>query len=79
MLPLITIYTLPDCVYCVKAKWYLKTFLPLYNIEDNLLTPTAKVYLEDLYSCKISTAPQIVIGGVYIGGYTDLVKWVDDM
>ena len=71
----IVIYTKLDCSYCVEAKSLLKN----NNIpfEEKLLDLnfTREYLLEEYPSAK--TFPVIVINEKYIGGYTELVNYMN--
>lgn len=69
------IYSKAVCPWCVKAK----ALLTEMNVEyEEILygTPRAlnKEVISEAVGRPISTVPQIVLDGVYIGGYTDLAK-----
>jgi len=72
----IEIYTLDYCPYCQKAKFFLKELnqefkeIPCDDNEDEMRVKLAKEY--NLPS--LATFPQIVIDGINIGGYSDLVE-----
>ena len=72
------IYTVPNCVYCVKAKELFK----LNNIEyiEVLLEKNefVKKVNEFIQGENLKTAPQITVTGKLIGGYTDLTYYLDN-
>jgi len=74
----IQIYSKPNCVYCTKAKALLnglnepfeeKMFGKDFNTPEELYEAIGK---------KVRTMPQIVIDGVSIGGYNQLVEYFTD-
>lgn len=72
----IIVYSKPDCPYCVKAKMLLKVKQHPYTesvIGKDILR-------EDFVSLfpDVRTVPLIVIDGVKIGGYDQLVEWFDN-
>lgn len=76
----IEIYTLSYCPYCAKAKEFfdLKN-LPYteYKLDGNEDEEFLK--LQKKFNIKGDvTAPQIIIDGNRIGGYTDLMRLVDE-
>lgn len=75
----IEFYTKPNCVYCVKARWHIQTFLPDWVVREEVLTDDVKQYLEDLYHISVKTVPQIIIGGKYVGGFTELVEYIENL
>jgi len=74
----IQIYSKPNCVYCDKAKSLLKGLNISYEEKmfgKDFNTP------EELYEAvgkQVRTMPQIVIDGVLIGGYNQLVEYYTD-
>ena len=66
----VTIYTKPNCPYCIEAKKLLqsKQGFAIYEIDIGNKPETAKMVKEELGP----TVPQIVMDGVYIGGYDQL-------
>lgn len=71
----IEIYTLDYCPYCQKAKFFLNEHnvkfkeIPCDDNEDEMRKKLTKDY--NLKS--LATFPQIIIDGVNIGGYSDLI------
>jgi|TARA_A100001011_G_scaffold41991_2_gene39675 glutaredoxin 3 len=70
------IYTRPDCVWCNKAK----ELLFKEGIEYNDYDINQKLLREELKSKApgIKTIPQIFKSGVRIGGYQDLVTYLEE-
>lgn len=75
----VEIYTLDYCPFCMKAKAFLENLNVDYdeiaceNDEDNM-----RQELTERFNLKeLATFPQIVIDGVNIGGYSDLVDKYD--
>lgn len=72
----VEIYTLDYCPYCQKAKFFLNEHnvkfkeIPCDDNEDEMRLKLTKEY--NLNS--LATFPQIIIDGVNIGGYSDLVE-----
>lgn len=73
-------YTREDCVFCMKAKDVIKNNpdmgfrLTEYDIEKHpAYKDTLKERLPD-----VKTIPQIWIAGKHIGGYEDLVDYIDE-
>lgn len=66
---MITIYSAEWCGYCTKAKEYLTAQNKKFSVVD----------VEEVYELPeefnmAGTLPQIFVDGVFIGGYTELVK-----
>lgn len=73
---MITIYTKPNCSYCVHAKEYMdKKNIP-YN-ELKLDEDFTRESLKDKYP-QVITYPVIVTEFEYIGGFVDLKNKYDD-
>lgn len=75
---MIEIYSKNNCVYCDKAKPLIAEKLgnyKEYNIEDE---PSRKAELLRRFP-HVKTVPQIVINGKLIGGYTDLLKYLEEV
>ncbi len=72
----IEIYTLDYCPFCQKAKFFLDDKkvkyeeIPCEDNEDKM----RKILTEKFNLKSLATFPQIVIDGVNIGGYTDLIE-----
>jgi glutaredoxin len=71
----IVIYTKPDCSYCVDAKSVLKNNNIPFEEKTLNLDFTREYLLEEYPSAK--TFPVIVINEKYIGGYTELVNYMN--
>ena len=72
-----TIYSKPDCGFCVKAKefmWGADIDYEEYTVGKDILWEEVK----SLTTNQITTVPQIWIDGNYIGGYNELVKWYSE-
>lgn len=73
-------YTREDCVFCMKAKDVIKNNpdmgfrLTEYDIEKH---PAHKDTLKERLP-DVKTIPQIWIAGKHIGGYEDLVDYIDE-
>lgn len=73
---LVKLYSKANCVFCLKAKQKLKEY-NLSFIEVSLDDPQNRaLLLEQAPNAK--TAPQIFVDGELIGGYNQLVEWLDN-
>jgi glutaredoxin len=72
----VTVYSKDDCPYCVKAK----TVLSLRNIKFTEKKIGVDVTREQLLEAipNARTVPQIVINGDSIGGYEQLLKYIEE-
>lgn len=72
----VEIYTLDYCPYCQKAKFFLnehKINFKEIKCDDN--EDEKRGELTEKYHLKnLATFPQIIIDGVNIGGYSDLIE-----
>ena len=71
-MPAVTIYTTESCVFCLRAKEYLRSKGIAYEEVDVTGDETARALLVERANGK-RTVPQIFVGKVHVGGYTDLV------
>lgn len=70
----ILIYSKPSCGYCEKAK----NFLRIRNIAFTESILGQDVITEDFVSMfpDVKSVPLIIVDGVKIGGYNELVEYV---
>ena len=69
----VTVYTTDSCVFCIRAKDYLRSMGVSYSEVDVTDDDAARADLTERSSGQ-RTVPQIFVGDVHIGGYTDLVR-----
>jgi glutaredoxin 3 len=69
----VTIYTTRSCVFCIRAKDYLRAKGVAYEEVDVTGDDDARRRLVE-QSHGRRTVPQIFVGDVHVGGYTDLVR-----
>ena len=75
----ISIITKDDCPWCVKAKDLLKSANRPYreiSIPNNLSREEFYELVEKYKTTK--TVPKIFDGKELIGGYEDLVEWIEN-
>lgn len=68
----ITIYSKPNCPYCVSAKQFLSSKGYMFEEKVVGVNATREELLEAAPNAR--TVPQIIINGNLIGGYDDLVR-----
>ena len=68
----VTIYTTSSCVFCLRAKEYLRSKGIPYEEVDVTGDEAARDQLVERANGQ-RTVPQIFVGDVHVGGYTDLV------
>lgn len=69
----VTIYTTSACVFCLRAKEFLRSRGVPYQEVDVTGDPEARARLVERSNGQ-RTVPQIFVGDVHVGGYTDLVR-----
>lgn len=72
----IVVWSKPQCPFCDKAKAKLDALHVNYEVK----MIGTDVQLEDLLEAVpgARSVPQIQINGENIGGYTDLLKYIED-
>jgi glutaredoxin 3 len=68
----VTIYTTESCVFCLRAKDYLRARGVAYEEVDVTGDDAARANLVERANGS-RTVPQIFVGDVHVGGYTDMV------
>ncbi len=69
----VVIYSTESCVFCLRAKEYLRSKGVPYQEVDVTGDDDARALLVERSNGQL-TVPQIFVGDVHIGGYTDLVR-----
>lgn len=72
----IEVYSKEDCAYCIRAKRLLES-MHLQYVEKKIGVDVTREQLLEI-APQARTAPQIVISGKVIGGYDDLVAYMDN-
>lgn len=73
---MITVYGKPNCPFCTKAKNLLDKRTLKYEYKDVSLEENMAA-LKEAYPLAKSV-PQIWIGGLHVGGYNQLVSYLED-
>ena len=73
---MVLVYSKNNCSFCDKAKELLKKHNYSYK-EKNIVVPDHRQELLTRLP-EVKTVPQIFIGSEYIGGYTELVKYLGE-
>ena len=68
----VTVYGTHQCPYCQMAKQLLAS--KGIAVEERYVDEDPDSYVEMLARSGRRTVPQIFVGEVHIGGYTDLVR-----
>ena len=68
----VTIYTTTACVFCLRAKEFLRSRGVSFREVDVSGDDDARERLIEQSNGR-RTVPQIFVGDVHVGGYTDLV------
>jgi len=69
------IYGAPGCRYCTAAKQLLDS-KKIANTYTDLTVGTNRVVLETKLGFQVTTVPQILVDGDYVGGFTELQKFL---
>lgn len=69
-------WTKDDCSYCVKAKEILKNLGITYEERKLGHGWTKEDLLKDVPTA--TKVPQIFLWGKHVGGYTDLLQYIED-
>tara|TARA_B100001778_G_C18108648_1_gene415150 strand:+ start:265 stop:552 length:288 start_codon:yes stop_codon:yes gene_type:complete len=75
------VYSKPNCPSCVKAKMLLKNKnIPFTEsiIGKDIQVETLMKEFELNNLPMPRTAPQIILHGKYVGGYEQLIQYIDD-
>ena len=72
----VVVYSKDNCAYCVQAKRLLESMRVPYTEKKIGVDVTREQLLEVAPNAR--TAPQIVINHEVIGGYTDLVEYIEN-
>ena len=76
MLKNVEIYSKSNCSFCDKAKYYFDQNDITYQEHNVEIPETFKILLERNPNAR--TMPQIFIDDKLIGGYTDLMEFVNE-
>ena len=73
-------YTKNFCIYCYKAKEVINNNPDMSFSVTEYNVDTQKAHLDTLKERLpgVKTVPQICIAGKHIGGYEDLVDYIDE-
>lgn len=73
---MIVLYGKTDCNYCDLAKQYLES----RNITFQYVTTTPDIVqmLHENFSPSIKTVPVVVVDGAWIGGYSELMSYINE-
>ena len=76
MLKNVEIYSKSNCSFCDKAKYYFDQNEITYQEHNVEIPETFKILMERNPNAR--TMPQIFIDDKLIGGYTDLMEFVNE-
>jgi glutaredoxin len=72
----VVVYSKDHCPYCEKAKHLLDSMKVKYDVKKIGVDVTREELLEIAPNAR--TAPQIIINSQVIGGYEQLVEYVEN-
>ena len=75
---MITIYGKANCGFCTKAKTFAENRSLKYEYKDVGRAQNLLAELMDRAPVAVKSVPQIFIGKEYIGGYKELLQYVED-
>ena len=70
------IYSKSNCPYCDRAKSVFKKLGVQYEERVVGSDLTREEFFEKFPGCK--TVPQIIVGDKHIGGYDNLLEWMEN-
>lgn len=73
---MIKVYGKPNCAFCTKAKNLLDQRNLKYEYKDVSLVQNM-TELKEAYP-QAKSVPQIWVGGTHVGGYNQLVSYLED-
>lgn len=73
---MIKIYGTSSCPFCIKAKKLCEIRGLAYSYYEVGKELTREELLEQFPGAR--TVPQIIVNGTKIGGYTELVKYIEE-
>jgi glutaredoxin len=76
MTPFIEIYGTPSCLWCNKAKDLISTYGLVYN-DYHVGKDITPMEFREIFP-GFTKVPQIKINGQHIGGYDELVKYLEE-
>lgn len=71
------IYSTPNCPYCKSAKTLAESKGHEVEYIDITTVGIDKVKLSEIVGQPVTTVPQILVDGQYIGGFEDFQKFVN--
>jgi len=72
----IEVYSKENCAYCIRAKRLLES-MHIQYVEKKIGVDVTREQLLEV-APQARTVPQIVISGKVIGGYNDLVAYMEN-
>lgn len=68
----VTIYSTPNCPYCMRAKALLSSLSVAFDVVDLSENKKLREELQEKYSWQ--SVPMIVVGDEFLGGFDDIAK-----
>lgn len=72
----VVVWSKENCPFCVKAKDLLSKMG--FTFEERVIGDQWTKEELILVAPDAKSVPQIFIDGIHVGGYTNLLKWVED-
>jgi|TARA_B110000503_G_scaffold32924_1_gene53507 glutaredoxin len=75
---MITIYGKANCGFCTKAKSLVESKLLKYEYKDVGISQSTLDELMERAPVPVKSVPQIFINDKYIGGYTEMIRYIEE-
>jgi glutaredoxin 1 len=75
---MITIYGKTNCGFCTKAKDLVESKKFKYEYKDVGISQSVLDELQTRVSTPVRSVPQIFIRDKHIGGYSDLIRYIEE-
>jgi glutaredoxin len=75
---MITIYGKTNCGFCTKAKDLVESKRFKYEYKDVGISQSVLDEMQSKVSTPVRSVPQIFIRDKHIGGYSDLIKYIEE-
>jgi glutaredoxin len=75
---MITIYGKTNCGFCTKAKDLVESKKFKYEYKDVGISQAVLDELQTRVSTPVRSVPQIFIRDKHIGGYSDLIRYIEE-
>lgn len=74
----VTIYGRMSCGFCVRAKQLCELKDLDHEFVDMIREGISKADLAETIGKPVLTVPQILVGDVHVGGYTEFARFIEE-